>query len=65
MSRKIIVAAGQLGPNSDKREEIVERMINLLTEGKEKGVNIICYPEWSLSPYAFTTQVLQGPREPF
>lgn len=65
MAREITVAAGQLGPNSDKREETVERMINLLNEGKGKGVNVICYPEWSLSPFAFTTQVLQGPREPF
>jgi predicted amidohydrolase len=65
MTRKVTVAAGQLGPNSDNREEIVQRMIKLLTEGKQKGINIICYPEWSLSPYAFTTQILQGARETF
>ncbi|MCK5553845.1 MAG: hypothetical protein KAJ09_11915 [Deltaproteobacteria bacterium] len=65
MSREITVAAGQLGPNSDNREENTERMIALLEHGKEKGVNIICYPEWSLSPFAFTTQPLEGSREPF
>jgi predicted amidohydrolase len=65
MSRKITVAAGQLGPNSDNRAENTERMIALLEQGKKKGVNIICYPEWSLSPFAFTTQPLKGPREPF
>ena len=65
MSRKITVAAGQLGPNSDNREENTERMIKLLEKGKEKGVDIICYPEWSLSPFAFTTKPLEGSREAF
>jgi predicted amidohydrolase len=65
MSRQITVAAGQMGPNSDNREEIVERMIMLLNEGKQQGVNIISYVEWSISPFAFTTQVLYGPREVF
>jgi hypothetical protein len=34
MSREITVAAGQLGPNSDNREENTERMIALLEQGK-------------------------------
>lgn len=65
MSRQITIAAGQLGPNSDKREELIERMIELLRKGKDKGVNVISFPEWSLSPYVFTSKVLQGPREQF
>jgi len=57
MSREITVAAGQLGPNSEKREEIIERMIELVEKAREKGVNVICYTEDSISPFFFTKEI--------
>lgn len=64
MSREITVAAGQLGPNSEKREETIERMIALVEEAKNKGVNVICYPEASISTFFFTKELIpDGQRE--
>ena len=66
MGREITVAAGQLGPNSENQEENIERMITLLEEAKDKGVNIICYPECSISPFFFAKEIIPaGQREHF
>src|SRR5213080_2719783 len=51
--RGIKVAAAQMGPNNDgtSREEIVERMLGLLTEAAREGVEVIAYPEMALTTY--------------
>src|SRR5947199_10256656 len=53
MPRHLKVAAAQLGPNNEgtSREEIVERMLGLLTEAAREGVEVIAYPEMTLTTY--------------
>src|SRR5436190_1572570 len=53
MPRYLKVAAAQLGPNNEgtSREEIVERMLGLLTEAAREGVELIAYPEMALTTY--------------
>lgn len=72
MSREITVAAGQLGPMSEdmgfsdeERRGIVERMVNLVKKGNEENVDVICFPESSLSPFFIGKEILEDPREKF
>jgi len=53
MARIVTVAAAQLGPNqeSSSREEIVERMLALLDQAKDQGVELVAYPEMALTTY--------------
>ena len=53
MPRSIKVAAAQLGPNNEgtPREEIVERMLGLLEQAVQEGVELIAYPEMALTTY--------------
>ena len=53
MARTITVAAAQMGPNNESagREEIVERMLALLDQAKQQGVELIAYPEMALTTY--------------
>src|SRR3989441_2166201 len=53
MPRHIKLAAAQLGPNNEgtPREEIVERMLGLLEQAKQQGVELIAYPEMALTTY--------------
>src|SRR3989454_453550 len=53
MPRSIKVAAAQLGPNNEgtPREEIVERMLGLLAQAMQEGVELIAYPEMALTTY--------------
>ena len=51
MSREITVAAAQMGPVSVDKGATVERMLVLLSEAAKVGVEVLCYPELSLSPY--------------
>lgn len=53
MSRKIVVAAAQVGAvhlNADKKET-VQRLISLLREAAEKKVQLVLYPECTLTTF--------------
>jgi hypothetical protein len=51
MSRKLIVAAGQLGPASDDKMVNVETVLRLMDEAAGSGAAIISLPELSLTKY--------------
>src|SRR4030095_17184176 len=53
MPRFVKVAAAQMGPNNEgtSREEIVERMLALIEQAVREDVEIIAYPEMSLTTY--------------
>ncbi len=53
MARNVTVAAAQMGPNNEgsSREEIVERLLALLEQAKQQGVELIAYPEMALTTY--------------
>jgi len=56
MSRSLTVAAAQLGPASPSKDETVERMVTLMEQAGTQGVELLSFPELSLTPY-FATQV--------
>ncbi|MAK52783.1 MAG: N-carbamoyl-D-amino-acid hydrolase, partial [Acidimicrobiaceae bacterium] len=49
--RKIKVGAAQLGPiNLDhSRQEIIQRLINLMIEASDSGADLVVYPELALT----------------
>src|SRR3990167_2545818 len=53
MPRHLKVAAAQMGPNNEgvSREEIVERMRELLDQAVHDGVELLVYPEMALTTY--------------
>ncbi len=53
MSRILTVAAAQLGPvqRSHTREQVVERMLALLRQAHEHGVELVVYPELALTTF--------------
>lgn len=51
MPRKLIVAAGQMGPAADDRAANVETILALMDEAAGSGAGIICMPELSLTKY--------------
>ena len=56
MVRPLTVAAAQLGPSSPGKAQTVERMVALMEEAGERGVEFLSFPELSLTPY-FATKV--------
>ncbi len=58
VSRKITIAAGQLGPNLSGKQDLIERILNLLEKANDKGVNIIGFPELSLSLFFFPKEIV-------
>jgi len=56
MTRPLTVAAAQLGPSSSSKAQTVERMVALIEEAGERGVEFLSFPELSLTPY-FATKV--------
>jgi hypothetical protein len=56
MARPLTVAAAQLGPASTSKAQTVERMIALVEEAGTRGVELLSFPELSLTPY-FATKV--------
>src|SRR5262245_50574903 len=56
MARPLTVAAAQLGPSSPHKTQTVERMVTLMEEAGERGVELLSFPELSLTPY-FATKV--------
>ena len=53
MARNIVVGAAQLGPISrlDSRTSAVDRMIKLMDEAKQQGVELIVFPELALTTF--------------
>jgi len=53
LARLLHVAAAQVGPiyDNEERSETVERLIKLLEEGARRTVELICYPECSLTTF--------------
>src|SRR6266536_1080826 len=48
---KELVAAGQLGPCSEPRSEIVGRIVKLIEQAGSEGVKLVVFSELALSPY--------------
>ena len=46
MTRQITVGAGQLGPiaRDDTRADVVERLIDLLRAGHDRGCRVVAFP---------------------
>jgi len=51
MARTLTVAAAQLGPSSPTKTQTVERMVTLMEEAGKQGVELLSFPELSLTPY--------------
>ena len=53
MERKLRVAGGQLGPiqRADSREQVVDRLLALLTEAADLGCELIVFPELALTTF--------------
>jgi predicted amidohydrolase len=51
MARELIVAAGQMGPASDRKDENVEAVLWLIDEAAGGGAGIVSLPELSLTKY--------------
>jgi len=53
MPRIVTVGAAQLGPiaRAESRQQVVARMIALLTEAKARGCDLIVYPELALTTF--------------
>jgi predicted amidohydrolase len=56
MARPLTVAAAQLGPSSPNKVQTVERMVALMEEAGKQGVELLSFPELSLTPYFATTE---------
>jgi len=53
VSRILTVAAAQLGPvqRDDSRKQVVARMLDLLHEAAQRGVELVVYPELALTTF--------------
>lgn len=53
MGRTLTVGAAQLGPiqRDDSRESVVARLVTLLHEAAERGVELVVYPELALTTF--------------
>jgi predicted amidohydrolase len=53
MTRNVVVAAAQLGPVSrhEPRSAVVTRMIALMSEAKERGAELVVFPELALTTF--------------
>ena len=53
MSRNLRLGAAQLGPiaREDTRKDVVERLLNLLAEAADRGVELLVYPELALTTF--------------
>jgi predicted amidohydrolase len=51
--RRPLVGAAQLGPiqRADTRKDVVERLLALLTEGHERGCDLVVFPELALTTF--------------
>ncbi len=53
MNRSLVVAAAQLGPiaRHEPRRAVVDRMIVLMTEARERGATLVVFPELALTSF--------------
>lgn len=51
MKEQLVIAAAQMGPNSEVIEENTERIIELMSQAHKQGVKLICFPELALTPF--------------
>jgi hypothetical protein len=53
MTRWVKIGAAQMGPNNESspRQEVMGRMLNLMDQAIEEGVDIMVYPELALTTY--------------
>ncbi len=53
MSRIVTVGAAQLGPiaRTESRAQVVQRLIALLTQGKQHGCDLVVFPELALTTF--------------
>lgn len=53
MSRKLTIAAAQMGPVSreESREEVVDRLLTLLREAHQRGAELVVFPELALTTF--------------
>ena len=53
MSRIVTVGAAQTGPiqETDSRNAVVERLINLLRQGSQAGCDLVVFPELALTTF--------------
>lgn len=52
-ARRLHVAAAQVGPihRDEPREQVVDRLIDLMEEAASRGVDLVCYPECALTTF--------------
>lgn len=64
MSRELVVGAAQLGPiaRDDSREGVVERLLHLLHQAHDHGVDVVVYPELALTTF-FSRWNIEDQRE--
>ena len=60
MNKILKVAAAQLGPASPDKAGTVGRMVALLDQAGQEGVEVVVFPELSLTPY-FAVEILEDP----
>src|SRR5579862_3640609 len=60
MNKILKVAAAQLGPASPDKADTVGRMVTLLDQAGREGVEVVVFPELSLTPY-FAVEILHDP----
>jgi predicted amidohydrolase len=51
MAKELIVAAGQMGPASDRKDENLDTVLWLIDEAAGGGSGIVSLPELSLTKY--------------
>jgi predicted amidohydrolase len=53
MARKLVIGAAQLGPiqRSDARNAVVQRLIALLHQARDRGCKLVVYPEMALTTF--------------
>ena len=53
MTRRLTIGAAQLGPiaRDESREQVVERLMALLGEASERGVELVVFPELALTTF--------------
>ena len=64
MSRNLKVGVAQLGPiaREDTRKEVVERLMDLLAQAADQGVELVVYPELAMTTF-FPRWYIEDPEE--
>ena len=64
MSRRLTVGAGQMGPiaREESKSEVVDRLMAMLQEAHEQGVDLLVYPELAMTTF-FPRWFVEDPAE--